>query len=94
MQLRLDPNRPTVDEVTPDVRNLYDGTAPCTRGSGCSGGHLHIVLDDDNVATQHVAFCLAEAVKDNCVTCSVLAGALIKMSPTQRRALARKAHWR
>jgi len=79
-----DPNRPSVAEVIPMVRALYDGDAECTTGAGLVGGHLHIVLDDGNIETGHVDFCLNSATVDNCDTCMRLAQKLKAMSPTQR----------
>jgi hypothetical protein len=84
---RLDPNRATVAEVLPTVRELYDGDRECSRGSGNVGGHLHIVLDDGNTDTGCVAACLEDAKKDGCSTCAEIAEKLLTMSETQRTRL-------
>lgn len=83
----------TVPEVLLLVRRLYDGEDECTRHSGIVGGHLHIVLDDGNVKTSHVDWCIEEAEKDNCVTCLSLARKLRTMSLTQRGKIYRR-RWR
>ena len=82
--------RPTVPGVLPFVIRLYRGDDPCSRNSGVVGGHLHIVLDDQNVNDGHVAFCLEEARKDQCRTCTHLAETLLRMSRTQRLRLANR----
>ncbi len=84
--------KPTVPEVLPLVHRLYDEDDVCTRDAGCVGGHLHIVLDDDNGEDGCVAFCLEEARKDGCATCLRLAELLMQMSRTQRLKLANLKH--
>lgn len=84
--------RPTVPEVLPLVHALYRGEAPCTRGSGGVGGHLHVVLDDGNVEHGHVRWCLDSAVSDGCGTCADLARLMLRMTPTQRGVLSSRAY--
>jgi hypothetical protein len=79
--------KPTVPEVLPLVRRLYNEDDLCSRNSGIVGGHLHIVLDDGNVEDSNVQFCLQEAIKDHCATCIRLAELLLLMSKTQRAKL-------
>ncbi len=85
--------KPTVPEVAPLVRALYRGDDECSRGSGNVGGHLHIVLDDGNIETGHVSFCLDRALEDDCETCARLARVLLQMSRTQRSKLANMNHY-
>ena len=66
------------------MRALYNYDNPCTRRTGGVGGHLHIVLDDNNVDDYSVKLCLDEAEKDHCTTCIELAQVLMMMSMTQR----------
>ena len=83
----LSPHRPTVDRARELVTRLYSGEDPCTRGTGPVGGHLHIVLDDGNLANHHVDFCLLSAMSEKCATCTELAHLLMAMSRTQRAKL-------
>lgn len=78
------PARPSVKDVLPLVHRLYRGDDACTTGAGCVGGHLHIVLDDSNIETPYVTFCLAEANKDGCGVCAKIAELMLRMSLTQR----------
>lgn len=67
------------------VKRLYSGEDDCTMGSGGAGGHLHIVLDDDNLNDDSVQFCIDLAEKDNCITCLTLAKLMLQLSTTQRK---------
>lgn len=71
--------KPTVPEVLPFVRALYEVE--------CTGGSLHIVLDDGNLADSHVRFCLDEARKIGDRFGEALASVLLRMSVTQRAKL-------
>jgi hypothetical protein len=79
-------NKPTVPEVLPLVQALY------ATEHGQMGGHLHIVLDDQNVDTDHVEYCLKAARFDQCKQCEELAELLMRMSPTQRKKLSLRAY--
>lgn len=80
-------DRPKVPEVLPLVKAMYSGKARCTLNVGRVGGHLHCVLDDDNLADYFVLESLREARADGCVTCAELAEKMVQMTPTQRRKL-------
>lgn len=80
-------------------RNAPDEVRECIRlveayykkpGNAC-GGPLHIVLDDDNVQDEHLAFCRAEAVKqedsDGVAICDMMA----KMPQRYRRIVTMEA---
>lgn len=72
----------TIPDVAPFVEKLYDSP----RGScGCC---LHIVLDDQNVADDHVRFCVTGALERQHSLCYGIARCLLKMSKTQRLKLA------
>ena len=88
--MTLDKNRPTVDKVLPLVIALYAMETVCTRGptAGTLGGHLHIVLDDQNLESGSVEFCLDIAKEEGCTTCSQIATLMLSMSMTQRRKIA------
>lgn len=86
--------KPTVPDVLPLVRRLYKDIDVCSRGSGCVGGHLHIVLDDCNVEDGHVAYCYEQAKLDDCDTCVALCKLLLEMSKTQRSKLANMDHYK
>lgn len=68
--------KPTVPDVMPLVRAYYE--------THLTGGHLHIVLDDGNVADHHIHFCRAEAEKAGDPEGVALADALLLMSERQR----------
>ncbi len=52
-------------------------------GNGC-GGNLHIVLDDGNLETGHVQFCLDQAQEHNDEKGIELAKALLDLTEDQR----------
>lgn len=54
-------------------------------------GSLHIVLEDLNINTSHVEFCIEQAIKDKDRKGLKLAKMLKQMSKTQRTKVARKA---
>lgn len=70
--------KPTVPEVLPLVQQYY-----AKPGNEC-GGSLHIVLDDGNVETEHVAYCQQYAKDRGDDFGYALAGLLLRMSKTQR----------
>ena len=74
------PSKPTVPEVMPLVRRLYERNPV-----GCC---LHIVLDDGNVEDHSVEFCIDQAHDRGHEECLELAKILFRMSRTQRRKLA------
>lgn len=76
--MRLDPNRPTVDQLRPLVEALY---AKPGGGSGCC---LHIALDDGNVSDHCIKFCLENAIENGHADCEEIARMMLKMSKTQR----------
>lgn len=67
--------------LLPLAQRIYDRSAV-----GCC---LHIVLDDENVETSSVAFCVQQARKENHADCLELATALMECSITQRTKLGR-----
>lgn len=71
-----DKDRPTVPEVMPFVRSIYQ-----RNGVGCC---LHIVIDDGNVGDQSVQFCLEQAQAAGHEDCIAAAEMLLAMSKTQR----------
>jgi hypothetical protein len=73
--------KPTVSEVMPLVRKLYERNAV-----GCC---LHILLDDGNTEDSHAEFCLQEARRTGHLDCIELAGKILGMSRTQRMKLYR-----
>ncbi len=78
---RLDPNRPTVPQVLPLVKKVYERHA-----AGCC---LHVVLDDCNYEREFAEFCLEYAKEQKHPECIELAEKLVQMSNTQRSKLAR-----
>lgn len=76
--------RPTVPEVLPLVRALYERPAG---GAGCC---LHVLLDDGNVGDSTAQFCAEYARREGHADCMELAALLVQMSPTQRRKLSRR----
>lgn len=74
--MRHDPNRPTVAQVLPLVRVVYE--------RHCAGCCLHILTDDGNVAQEHADFCLQQAHENGHADCLAAAQLLVAMSPTQR----------
>jgi hypothetical protein len=77
--------RPTVPEALPLTRAIYRRSSV-----GCC---LHIVLDDGNVETAHVASCLDYARENGHADCIAAAEALLRMTVTQRRKIIRLTHF-
>jgi len=65
-----------IDSVMPLIRHYYE--------SNCSGGSLHIVLDDGNTGIDHVIFCLGYAKENNDKEGERLSSTLMAMSETER----------
>ncbi len=78
------PQKPTVPEVLPKVREYY------TRPGNSCGGNLHIVLDDGNVDDHNVEFCRSQAQQAGDAEGVALAELLSRMSKTQRLRLHRE----
>jgi hypothetical protein len=76
--MRHNPARPNVPTVAP-LASAYRAK----RGNG-AGGSLHIVLDDGNLETSSVLFCLNWAMDRGDRDGAALALILLAMSPTQR----------
>jgi hypothetical protein len=76
--------KPTVPDVLPQVWRYRDTPGNCT------GGSLHIVLDDGNVEDGHVRHCLDYATAKGDTDGVLLAETLLRMSKTQRLKLARR----
>ena len=81
---RLDPNRPTVPEVLPEVQAFMRKNP-----AGCC---LHVVLDDHNVEDDCVAHALECAVARGHPECEGLARRLLPMSRTQRAKLSDRCY--
>lgn len=77
-------HKPTVPEVLPLVRALYD-----RHSAGCC---LHVVLDDGNVADAFIPGAVELATELGHADCLELARLLKQMSPTQRRKLGALKH--
>lgn len=75
---RLDPTRPSVEEVLPAVRALY------AREGGGAGCCLHVLLDDGNTDHASAEFVVKEALETGHEDCIDLARKLRRMSKTQR----------
>lgn len=60
-------------------------------GNG-AGGLLHLVLDDGNVADEHVHFCQGQANQANDADARAIAGMLLLMSEDRRRWAINEAH--
>lgn len=73
--------RPTIPKVLPLVKVYY-----AKPGNG-TGGSLHIVLEDGNVETSHVQWCLERAQEQGDEDGVALARLLLRMSRTQRNKL-------
>ena len=69
-------NRPTVPDVLPLVRAIYE-----RHFAGCC---LHIVTDDGNVEQHHADFCVQYARERGHEDCLRAAEMLAAMTPTQR----------
>lgn len=75
------PVRPTIPEVLPLVNALY------ARPGGSVGCCLHIVIDDGNIDSESVRFCLDEARLREHEDCTHIARLLTRMTRTQIRKL-------
>ena len=78
--------KPTVPEVLPLVRAVYD------RPMGVCGCCLHVMIDDPNYDDHTAAFCLQYARELGHPECIALAEKMILMSPTQRKVLSNRYH--
>lgn len=76
-----DLDRPTVREVVPLARRLFE------HSDGCC---LHIVLSDENVKDSNVDFCIAYAMHAEHWECLAVAKLLAKMTRSQRMRVARR----
>jgi len=74
---------PTIPQALSLIRALYAESAPCTRGTGCVGGHLHVVLDDCNLEPHFIESALEHAQADKCGPCTEIAQLLLRMSAAQ-----------
>lgn len=54
-----------------------------------AGGAMHIVLDDGNIADEHVRYCIQHAQEQGDAEGEALARILLDMSKTQRKKLGR-----
>jgi len=77
-------NKPTIDEVLPQVWAYRD-----IPGNSV-GGSLHIVLDDGNASDSDVKFCIDHAEKKNDSEGARIGRLLLRMSRTQRLKIARR----
>lgn len=75
------PTRPTVPEVLGLARAYY------LKPGNEAGGHLHIVLDDRNLADEDVRFCATEAERAGDLDGWALARKIELLTGTQRRKL-------
>lgn len=57
-----------------------------------TGGPLHIILEDGNLETVHVAWCLELAVRCNDYSGAALAHGILLLSMTQRRVMYGRLH--
>lgn len=73
--------KPTVPDVLPLARDYY------ARDGNGTGGSLHVVLEDGNLADAHILFCWDYAEERGDVEGAHLARVLLHMSKTQRRKL-------
>jgi hypothetical protein len=73
--------KPTVDEVVALAKEYY-----ALDGNGV-GGSLHIVLDDGNLGRSHVTWCEGYACGARDRPGAVLAGALLRLSKKERKAV-------
>lgn len=76
-------SRPTVSDVLPLVEAYYVDHP--------TGGSLHIVLDDGNLADRHVEFCRDFARERGDARGVRIATALLRMTRTQRRRIYRRS---
>lgn len=70
--------RPTIDQVKPLIRTYYEKD-----GNG-AGGSLHMVLDDGNIETQDILFCLKWAKDRGDADGIQIAELLLPMTRRQR----------
>jgi len=77
--------KPTVPDVIPLIEAYYK------KPGNEVGGNLHVVLDDYNIDTASVQFCLDQATAENDADGVKLAEMLLQMSRTQRLKAATKA---
>jgi hypothetical protein len=73
-------SRPTADYVIPLVAAYY---AKCPENA--CGGRCHVVLDDENVADDHVAWCLAHCEEHGDTDGAHLMRLFTRMTRTQRK---------
>lgn len=78
-------SRPTVPEVLPLVRAIYNRPD----GSGVTGCCLHILTDDGNTGVDTAQFCFDYAREQGHVDCIAAAEMLVLMTETQHH----KVYW-
>lgn len=78
-------NKPTI----PSFLSEWGDRFKAYHGDNITWGSLHIVLDDGNLETSSVSFCMEWAEKEGDREGKALAEALLTLSPTQRRKLYR-----
>jgi hypothetical protein len=71
------PDRPTVPDVLPLVRQIYE--------RHCAGCCLHIMTDDCNIEQGHADFCLDWAKRQGHDDCIRAAEMMVQMTETQRK---------
>ncbi len=76
------PSRPRVSDVLPLVESYY--------ADNPTGGSLHIVLDDGNLADHHVKFCRDVARERGDDRGVQIAEAMLMMTRTQRHKIYRR----
>lgn len=76
-------DRPTVPQVKPLVKRIYDGE--CKSGLGAVGGCLHVELDDGNIRNHFLEAALTSAWRDLCPLCREVVTLMLQMTMTQRR---------
>jgi hypothetical protein len=76
-------DRPTIPDVVPLLLKFYK------HEENSSGGPLHIVLDDGNIATHHVTWCAEQARREGNSEGEEIATLMAQMTLTQRRKLYR-----
>lgn len=68
-----------INDVIPLTKQLYESDG------GCVGCCLHIVLDDGNLETSNIQYCLDYARQRNHLLCIEIAEKMLQLTKTQRK---------
>ena len=85
MKPKRDPNRPTVPEVVPLIKKLYErGTLGCC---------YYTILENPNYSQAIAEECLRDAIRLGHKDCIEAGEKIIQLTPTQRKSLGDKVDY-